>query len=919
MNKNFLRSMLAVAFAWMVTAVQAGIINVAGDITTNTNWTNDNIYILFGDIFVKNGATLTIQQGTIIKGDKTTLSRLVIATGAKIVANGTAEQPIVFTSNLPAGQRARADWAGIAICGLAPINAKDAGGNSIQKRLECGNTTDYDYGGNNPDDSSGVLRFVRIEYAGYVCGSNTELNSLTMGGVGRKTIIENVMVSYGQDDGFEYFGGTVNSRNLVSFALRDDDFDTDDGWSGRVQNGLVIRIDTIADQGDISNAFESDNDPNGTTNAPVTSGVFSNITVIGPAQTVSSTIDSKYGWALRIRRNSSLSVFNSLFIGYKRGLRFEGSATQANVTNGAAEFKNNIIAGSQEQYYETAFDSLYLLANSSNTIIRGNANDTVRLVSPYGNPANYSFVPQAGSPALTGADFSSPKLAGGYFAPTTHRGAFAGDESLDWTNCWTEFTPQDEDYTVTPINYSYNASLQASGSTTFCAGNSVQLSVNTNLSNATYRWSTGASTASINVTASGTYTVTVASARGCKKFFTQVVTVNTPATPVVTPSATSFCAGSTGVTLNSTAANSYAWSNGSSTQQISTAIAGNYTVTTTDANGCTAASAPIQITQNNAVVPAITASGSTSFCTGDNIDISVSNPSQFASFLWSNNATTNTINVDATGSYSVTTTDNNGCTAISNTITTNVSNAPSPTIAANGAIAFCQNDSVVITSTAGEAYLWSTGATTQSIVVKTSGTYTVTVTNDANPCLGAGTSNSITVNVTTNPTASFTQTTGNNSYSIVFNNTSTNATSYLWDFGNGQTSTQQNPTHVYNQDGTYTVTLTANSGNCTDVTTATVSVIGVGVEEITNAIEAIRLYPNPNNGTATLEITTTMNADAVISIVDLSGREVMVQNTELFVGNNHIRLSTTEFANGIYFVSVKNGNNNKMVRMVVNH
>ena len=101
------------------------------------------------------------------------------------------------------GSRARADWAGLAICGLAPTNIVDGGGNSIQGRLECGTTTDYDYGGNVPDDSSGVISYVRIEYAGYVCGANSELNSLTLGGVGNRTKIDHVMVSFGQDDGFE--------------------------------------------------------------------------------------------------------------------------------------------------------------------------------------------------------------------------------------------------------------------------------------------------------------------------------------------------------------------------------------------------------------------------------------------------------------------------------------------------------------------------------------------------------------------------------------------------------------------------------------------------------------------------------------------------------------------------------------------
>ncbi|MES2619491.1 MAG: hypothetical protein V4615_01460, partial [Bacteroidota bacterium] len=412
MTKKILQKLFAIAIVLMAFQTQAANISVTAPITTNTNWTNNNTYILYGDIIVKSGATLTIQEGTIVKGDKTTLSRMVVASGGKLVAQGTPEQPIVFTSNQAAGSRSRADWAGIAICGLAPVNFKDGGGNSVQGRLECGNTTDYDFGGSNPADNSGVLSYVRIEYAGFVCGSNTELNSLTMGGVGSGTKLDHIMLSFGQDDGYEWFGGTVNANHLISYGLRDDDFDTDNGFSGTVQHGLVIRVDTIADQGDVSNGFESDNDANGTYNDPYTKAVFSNITVVGPAATVSSTIDAKYGWGARLRRNTGLNIFNSLFMGYKRGLRIEGTGTQTKATNDTLEFKNNIIAGCKEQYYESTFDSLYLAnPSTSNTVYGGNANDEVKLVYPYGNPDQFNFTLQANSAALSGASFTNTKLS----------------------------------------------------------------------------------------------------------------------------------------------------------------------------------------------------------------------------------------------------------------------------------------------------------------------------------------------------------------------------------------------------------------------------------------------------------------------------------------------------------------------------
>jgi PKD repeat protein len=911
MKKNsLLHALLALMLLWSASAA-AATINVTSDITANTTWTNDNVYVLFGDIFVKNNATLTIQPGTIIRGDKTTLSRLVVTTSGWIIAQGTPDQPIVFTSNQPAGTRKRADWAGVAILGTDTINTL-SGGLPVQKRLECGNTADYDYGGSDAGDSSGVFSYVRIEYAGYVCGSNTELNSLTLGGVGSRTKIDHVMVSFGQDDGFELFGGSASGSHLISFGSRDDDFDTDDGYSGKVQHGLVIRIDTIADQGDISNAFESDNDANGTYNDPYTKGVFSNITIIGPAATTTSTIDAKYGWGARIRRNSGLNIFNSLFIGYKRGLRIEGSATQTKATLDTLEFKNNIIAGSKEQYYETAFDSLYLLNQPSNTIIRGNANDTVNLVSPYGNPNNYNFLPQAGSPALSGASFTNPKLSG--LTSTTYRGAFGAD---NWATCWAEFSPNDEDYTAGPVNYAYTASINPSGATTFCQGGAVDLAVSTTASGATYRWSNNANTASITATAGGTYTVTVTSARGCTRVLSQVVTVNAnPGTPTVTPSALSFCTGSNGVQISSSSASNYSWSNGGNTQSITVTNPGTYNLTITDVNNCTASGTAVQITENTPVVATVVASGPTSFCLGDSIEISVVNQNSFNTFVWSNNSNNDTITVFATGNYNVTTTDQNNCSAVSNTIVTNVSNAPTPTISAGGPIVLCAGDSVIITSSSGDSYLWTNFATSQSIVVKDSGTYSVVVTN-ADACDGVGVSNAITVDVNPQPVASFTQVAQGSSYEIAFTNTTTDGVSYNWNFGNGQSSTVANPVHTYSSNGTFTVTLTATNGNCTDVTTGTVTIVGVSVEEVANTIENIRLFPNPNNGSATLELSTATNGEVQLNILDLSGRNLLSEVQQLTSGTNTIQINTTEFSAGIYFIQLQNGTFKKSVRMVV--
>jgi PKD repeat protein len=887
------------------------------DVTSNRTWFNDSIYLMVGEILVNNNATLTIEPGTIIKGQTGAQTRLVVTRDGYINAQGTPEQPIVFTSNAAPGARKRADWSGIAICGEANTNLKDAGGNSILGTLECanaGNLSAYQYGnttGTNTDDSSGVLSYVRIEYAGQICGTNTELNSLTLGGVGSKTKIDHVMVSFGQDDGFEWFGGTVGGSHLISFGLRDDDFDTDFGFGGKIQYGLVVRVDTIFDTGDRSNAFESDNDAAPTFNTPLTAAVFSNITILGPADSTTEAVSSIFGWGARLRRNTNQSIFNSLFLGYRTGFRIENTGTQNAATAGALEFRHNVFAGSVIANGEDAFANAYI-ADPTNAITAyaGNANDSVRMVNPFAYPwPDYTL--QANSPVLTGANYSSGKLAG--FQTPAYRGAFGTE---DWTACWATFDPNSEDYT-NGINYTVPASITASGATTFCDGGDVTLTANTSAAGATFRWSNGATTQAITVTASGNYTVTVTSERGCTATASQSVTVNSnPAAPTITPTGTAFCTGGS-VDLASSTANAYAWSNGATTQTVNITLAGTYRVTVTDVNTCTAESNQIVITENTPTVPTVTAGGSTTFCTGDSVVLTVDNAGQYNAFSWSNTATTSSITVFATGTFTVTTTDANSCTASSTPITTSVSASPQPTVTVTGSLSFCEGDTVTLTSSTGDTYLWSNGATTQSVEITASGSYTVSVTN-SNVCLGTGTSAATVVTVTPLPTAGFTSATAGFGYVFDFSNTSTGgATDYLWDFGDGNTSTLATPSHTYTTNGAYTVTLTASNGNCSDVSTATINADGVGIADVTPAVQAIRLYPNPTASNTTLELTLSENKDVTITVVDITGKQHINFVQELNTGTNLVSLNTSELAGGIYFVTINDSVVNKVVKLVV--
>ena len=412
-------------------------VTVSGDITANTTWSANDTIMLEGFVYVNNGVTLTIEPGALIKGLSDTKAALIVERGGKIMANGTQDRPVVFTSDKPAGQRKPGDWAGIIICGKAPINI--TGG---EAEIEGG--TGAIYGGNDPADNSGSLQYVRIEFAGYEVSSGNEINGLTLGGVGSGTVIEHVQVSFGRDDSFEWFGGTVNAKYLVSYRGGDDDFDTDNGFSGNVQYGLILRGPEEADKSDASNGFESDNDANGSSNTPLTSAKFSNITILGPYATKTQpNVNPNHKHALRLRRNTRLNLYNSILAGFATGPRIEGPSMALYNTTGGPEIKNCIMAGmikdfqvntdgttlTQEQY-----DAMWTAGN--NQTFAENAD--IKLTNAW-SWGNVNPMPQSGSPVLTGASFSG--LSG--FETVAFIGGFG---TTNWTSGWCSWDPQNARY-----------------------------------------------------------------------------------------------------------------------------------------------------------------------------------------------------------------------------------------------------------------------------------------------------------------------------------------------------------------------------------------------------------------------------------------------------------------------------------------
>ncbi len=437
-------------------ATPAGMVVLSGELSSQT-LTADKKYLLKGQVFVRDGQELTIEPGTVIMGDKATRATLIIDRGGRINANGTAAKPIVMTSAQPAGIRDRGDWGGLIILGRANTNQLDPAIEGISPAVTFGtnNSSTHD------NESSGTLRYVRVEFAGIELTPNNETNSITFGGVGRGTIVENCQVSFGGDDGFEWFGGTMNAKNLISFASWDDDFDCDYGWSGNVQYGVVIRYPGFADQSQ-SNAFECDNGPNDNDVQPLTTGTFSNITVVGPIKTGSSTSNSNYGHALDLRRRTSVSIFNSVFTGFPIGMRMNQPSVLSNYQAESGVLANNILlapnaANSFKAGSGVDVANVQSVWTTSNDWIEGPATEEMytqlglnsnvffgsRLPEAYTAP---TFVISNGTlsqgASFTHAKFSEENRAN-FFETVNYRGAFG---SNDWTQGWTEFNPVNAAY-----------------------------------------------------------------------------------------------------------------------------------------------------------------------------------------------------------------------------------------------------------------------------------------------------------------------------------------------------------------------------------------------------------------------------------------------------------------------------------------
>ena len=433
-----------------------------GTIFQNQSWSKDTVYVLRGMVYIPENYTLTIAPGTVIRGagperDPAGTNRagaLVIERRAQLIARGTATQPIIFTSAKAAGQRGYGDWGGLVLVGKSPINRlgtlnlPDGVRNTVQT-----------YG--EPFDNSGVVQYVRIEYAGAVQPTNpvTRLAGLTLIGVGANTVIDHVQVSYSGGDAFAWFGGSSNAKNLFAYRTYDDDWTSDWGYAGNVQFGAALRDPNVADQSG-SNGFEIENydaetadvaavvPVNGYTQAAPVFANFSSFAFPSTPVTTNTTGgNGPYRSAVYVRRNSAVGLYNSLFYGYPEGVRIESVSSATGLTGGSIDLRGVVLANTATplagggvvtsdqvtSYFNTGRSNQVIASTDVASLLLGT--ETFSLSAP-------NLLPQAGSPVLTGA-VTGGKVGSSFFTPVTYRGAFG---TTNWLSGWTNVSPQTTDY-----------------------------------------------------------------------------------------------------------------------------------------------------------------------------------------------------------------------------------------------------------------------------------------------------------------------------------------------------------------------------------------------------------------------------------------------------------------------------------------
>jgi hypothetical protein len=405
-----------------VPRIDKPVIVVTNQVTGSETWVNSNYYVLRGAVFVRSGATLNIQAGTRIVGESGSVGTLIVERGGRLMALGTAEEPIVFTSDQPIGQRNRGDWGGIILNGRAPVNLEGGQG--------AGEGDTGVYGGTDPNDNSGVLRYVRVEFSGIEFSPDNELNGIALQGVGRGTVIDYVQAHMSRDDAIEFFGGTADIKHAVMSNAADDSLDWTFGWVGRAQ---FIAITQRGDDAD--NGIEADDNEFNNNAVPRSHPQIYNITLCGDPDRNEGGESPR---AANLRRGTAFTIRNFLVTGFKTvGFQIEttNTATTAQVDNGTSQMGSGV-----------AWNMPTPMHASVMTYINSGRFPNVRINQDPGlsttGCANHeapNFRP-SGLATLAGGQLAPTQPPNdGFFEPVTFIGAVPPAPAPNWMDGWTSF------------------------------------------------------------------------------------------------------------------------------------------------------------------------------------------------------------------------------------------------------------------------------------------------------------------------------------------------------------------------------------------------------------------------------------------------------------------------------------------------
>ena len=406
-----------------VPGIDKPVIVVTNEVTGTESWTSNFYYVLRGAVFVREGATLNIQAGTRVIGEAGSVGTLIVERGGRLNAIGTRTQPIVFTSDQPAGSRARGDWGGIIINGRAPLN--------LEGGLGAGEGDTGVYGGTDPNDNSGSLRYVRVEFAGVEFSPDNELNGIAFQAVGRGGSYEFLQVHMNRDDALEWFGGTADVKYAVLSNAADDAFDWTFGWTGRAQ---FIAITQRGDDAD--NGIEADNNEFNNNLLPRSNPIIYNITMCGDPDRDEGGEGPR---AANFRRGTAFTMRNFLITGFKStGFQISDATTSAQVTAGLTRMDAGVAWNIPTPMHSSV--SAFISSGAFTKITVG-ATDAQVGISTAGcsNHENPQFQP-SGVATLAGGQIAPIQPPNdGFFEAVTFIGAVPPAPADNWMTGWTSF------------------------------------------------------------------------------------------------------------------------------------------------------------------------------------------------------------------------------------------------------------------------------------------------------------------------------------------------------------------------------------------------------------------------------------------------------------------------------------------------